>query len=63
MCGRFLSFKPREGIDRGKLERVDYDSKTVGAKRWMQVYTPPGYSKQKKYPVLNPGEDNHRTSS
>ena len=44
--------KPREGIERGKLERVDYDSKTVGAKRWMQVYTPPGYSKGKKYPVL-----------
>src|SRR5262245_61902807 len=30
--------KPREGIDHGKLERVDYDSKTVGVKRWMQVY-------------------------
>ena len=44
--------KPREGIERGKLERVDYESKTVGAKRWMQVYTPPGYSKEKKYPVL-----------
>jgi enterochelin esterase-like enzyme len=44
--------KPREGIEHGKLERVDYDSKTVGAKRWMQVYTPPGYSKDKKYPVL-----------
>jgi enterochelin esterase-like enzyme len=44
--------KPREGIERGKLERVDYDSKTVGVKRWMQVYTPPGYSKDKKYPVL-----------
>ena len=44
--------KPRDGIERGKLERVDYDSKTVGAKRWMQVYTPPGYSKDKKYPVL-----------
>src|SRR3954467_7000969 len=43
---------PREGIEHGKLERVDYDSKTVGAKRWMQVYTPPGYSKDKKYPVL-----------
>src|SRR5919109_1200805 len=43
---------PREGIERGKLERVDYDSKTVGVKRWMQVYTPPGYSKDKKYPVL-----------
>src|SRR5688572_9460762 len=44
--------KPRDGIERGKLERVDYDSKTVGAKRWMQVYTPPGYPKDKKYPVL-----------
>jgi enterochelin esterase-like enzyme len=44
--------KPREGIERGRLERIDYDSKTVGVKRWMQVYTPPGYSKDKKYPVL-----------
>src|SRR4051812_4064613 len=44
--------KAREGIDHGKLERVDYDSKTVGAKRWMQVYTPAGYSSEKKYPVL-----------
>jgi len=44
--------KTREGIAHGKLERVDYDSKTVGVKRWMQVYTPPGYSKETKYPVL-----------
>jgi len=44
--------KSREGIERGKLERVDYDSKTVGVKRWMQVYTPPGYSKDTQYPVL-----------
>ncbi|MEW6302180.1 MAG: alpha/beta hydrolase-fold protein [Verrucomicrobiota bacterium] len=44
--------KAREGIEHGKLERVDYESKTVGVKRWMQVYTPPGYSKDKKYPVL-----------
>jgi enterochelin esterase-like enzyme len=44
--------KPREGIEHGKLERVDYDSKTVGVKRWIQVYTPPAYSKDKKYPVL-----------
>src|SRR5687767_13604258 len=44
--------KPREGIERGKLERIDYKSKTIGAKRWMQVYTPPGYSKDNKYPVL-----------
>src|SRR5688572_13247695 len=44
--------KSREGIERGKLERIDYESKTISAKRWMQIYTPPGYSKEKKYPVL-----------
>lgn len=44
--------KTRDGIAHGKLERVDYDSKTVGVKRWMQIYTPPGYSAGKKYPVL-----------
>src|SRR5262249_44072708 len=31
---------------------VEYDSKTVGVKRKAQVYTPPGYTKDKKYPVL-----------
>lgn len=40
----------RDNIEHGKLERVEYDSKTVGVKRWMQVYTPPGYSPDKKYP-------------
>src|SRR5439155_17155516 len=44
--------RPRDGIDHGKLESVEYDSKTVGIKRKTQVYTPPGYSKEKKYPVL-----------
>jgi enterochelin esterase-like enzyme len=42
----------RDGIDRGKLETVEYDSTTVGAKRKARVYTPPGFSKDKKYPVL-----------
>ena len=42
----------RDGIDRGKLETVEYDSTTVGVKRKAQVYTPPGYTKDKKYPVL-----------
>ncbi len=42
----------REDIPHGKLEMVQYDSKTVGTTRKMQVYTPPGYSKDKKYPVL-----------
>jgi len=42
----------RADIPHGTLEQVDYDSKTINAKRWMEVYTPPGYSKDKKYPVL-----------
>jgi enterochelin esterase-like enzyme len=42
----------RDGIDRGKRETVEYDSTTVGVKRKARVYTPPGYSKDKKYPVL-----------
>jgi enterochelin esterase-like enzyme len=42
----------RDGIDRGKLETVEYDSTTVGVKRKARVYTPPGYTKDKKYPVL-----------
>ncbi len=42
----------RDGIERGKLEAVEYESKTVGVKRKAQVYTPPGYSTEQKYPVL-----------
>lgn len=42
----------REGVPQGKLEMIEYDSKTVGTTRKMQVYTPPGYTTEKKYPVL-----------
>jgi enterochelin esterase-like enzyme len=44
----------RQGVAEGKLERVDYDAPAVapGLKRWMEVYTPPGYSKDKKYSQL-----------
>jgi enterochelin esterase-like enzyme len=42
----------RDNVPRGNLEMIEYDSKTVGATRKMQVYTPPGYTKDKKYPVL-----------
>jgi enterochelin esterase-like enzyme len=42
----------RDGIPKGRLEMIEYDSKTVGTKRKMQVYTPPGYSADTKYPVL-----------
>lgn len=44
--------KRREGIDHGKLETVEYESTTVGVKRKARVYMPPGYDKEKKYPVL-----------
>lgn len=44
--------EPREGIPHGRLEMIEYDSKTVGTVRKMQVYTPPGYSEDQKYPVL-----------
>ena len=43
---------PREAIGHGRLEMVEYDSNTVGTKRKMLVYTPPGYSSKAKYPVL-----------
>jgi enterochelin esterase-like enzyme len=42
----------RDSVERGKIETVTYNSKTAGAKRKMVVYTPPGYDKDKKYPVL-----------
>ncbi len=45
--------KTREGIAAcAKIELVDYDSKSVGNKRKANVYIPPGYSTDKKYPVL-----------
>ncbi|MEN6426542.1 MAG: endo-1,4-beta-xylanase [Phycisphaerales bacterium] len=42
----------RENIPHGELTMVEYDSKTVGTRRKMLVYTPPGYSTDRKYPVL-----------
>ncbi|MFO1523823.1 MAG: alpha/beta hydrolase-fold protein [Kiritimatiellia bacterium] len=43
---------PRDGIATGRLEWVEYESSTVGEKRPAQVYTPPGYAKERHYPVL-----------
>ncbi|MGV3504724.1 MAG: alpha/beta hydrolase-fold protein [Adhaeribacter sp.] len=40
------------GIAHGKIDTIAYESKTVGARRRALVYTPPGFSKSKKYPVL-----------
>ena len=42
----------RNNIPHGELTMVEYDSKTVGSRRNMLVYTPPGYSTDRKYPVL-----------
>ncbi len=39
-------------IPSGKIEAISYDSKTVGSVRKVTVYTPPGFNKKKKYPVL-----------
>ncbi|MBX3424829.1 MAG: esterase family protein [Pirellulales bacterium] len=44
--------RPRDDVPHGQVEMIEYDSKTVGAVRKMQVYTPPGYAKERKYPVL-----------
>lgn len=43
---------PRGKIEKGKIETVEYDSKATEKKRNMVIYTPPGYSKDEKYPVL-----------
>jgi len=42
----------RADIAHGKIDTVSYESKTVGTERKAVIYTPPGYSKDKKYPVL-----------
>jgi len=42
----------RDGIAHGTIEKVEYNSTTVGNKRKTLVYLPPGYSTRKKYPVL-----------
>ena len=42
----------RDGVPHGTLEMVQYHSTTVGTDRHMLIYTPPGYSRRHKYPVL-----------
>lgn len=41
-----------KGVPTGKHHTKEYDSKTVGVKRKLVVYTPPGYSDKKRYPAL-----------
>ena len=42
----------RANIPQGELKVVEYDSKTLGLRRLLRVYTPAGYSADRKYPVL-----------
>lgn len=42
----------RAEIECGKVETVEYDSKAAGCKRKMRVYTAPGFSMDRNYPVL-----------
>ena len=54
------------GIQSGRVERIEYDSKVTGNKRPAIVYTPPGYSASRRYPVLYllhgiGGNENHWT--
>src|SRR5690606_26434702 len=44
--------KEQKDIARGKIDSISYASKTVGNTRKALIYTPPGFSKKKKYPVL-----------
>ncbi|MGZ5219612.1 MAG: alpha/beta hydrolase-fold protein [Chitinophagaceae bacterium] len=42
----------RTNVPHGKIDTISYISKTVGTTRKSLIYTPPGFSKKKKYPVL-----------
>ncbi len=42
----------RTDIPHGKIDTINYNSTTVGTTRQALIYTPHGYSKEKKYPVL-----------
>jgi len=42
----------REGIAHGKVEKSEYKSTTVGTTRKVNVYLPPDYTADQKYPVL-----------
>ncbi|HET8697450.1 MAG TPA: alpha/beta hydrolase-fold protein, partial [Gammaproteobacteria bacterium] len=42
----------RDGVPAGRIEKFEFDSKVTGNKRPASIYLPPGYSANKKYPVL-----------
>jgi len=56
----------KPGVQAGRVERIEYDSKVTGNKRPAVVYLPPAYSAARKYPVLYllhgiGGNENHWT--
>jgi enterochelin esterase-like enzyme len=42
----------RDNVPHGEITAVQYDSKALGTRRQVRIYTPPGYSTKRKYPVL-----------
>ncbi len=42
----------RAGIQQGRVELFEYDSTVTGKRRKANIYLPPGYSAESKYPVL-----------
>ncbi len=42
----------RADVPHGTIDTIHYVSKTVGTTRAALIYTPPGFSKDRKYPVL-----------
>jgi enterochelin esterase-like enzyme len=42
----------REGVPAGRIEPFEYDSAVTGTRRKANVYPPPDYAADKKYPVL-----------
>jgi enterochelin esterase-like enzyme len=56
----------RPGVPSGRVERIEFSSSVTGGKRPAMVYLPPGYSAERKYPVLYllhgiGGNENHWT--
>ncbi len=43
---------PRAGVAQGRVEAFEYDSTVTGTRRKANVYLPPDYSPETKYPVL-----------
>jgi enterochelin esterase-like enzyme len=42
----------RANIPHGEVTVIEYDSKSLGLRRMLRVYTPPGYDTSRRYPVL-----------